>query len=69
MKRKEEIVEQQKAFVQHLKERTAQFIGGIDTSEIESILLSGSLSRGDFFPRKKADGEYGTEALQGRSRG
>ena len=58
MKRKEEIVEQQKAFVQQLKERTVQFISGIDTSEIESILLSGSLSRGDFFPRKKADGEY-----------
>ena len=30
----------------------------IDKSEIETILLSGSVSRGDYFPQKKENGEY-----------
>ena len=58
MKSKEAVVEQQKNFVQGLRKRTSDFINSIDKSEIESILLSGSLSRADFFPRKKENGEY-----------
>ena len=58
MKSKEAIIAQQKDFVQGLRDRTSDFIRSIDTSEIESILLSGSLSRADYFPRRKENGEY-----------
>lgn len=58
MKSKEAIIAQQKDFVQGLRDRTSDFISSVDTSEIESILLSGSLSRADFFPRRKENGEY-----------
>ncbi len=56
MKRKEVIIEQQKDFIANLKNKTVEFINSIDKSEIETILLSGSLSRGDFFPRIKDGG-------------
>lgn len=58
MKDKEAIIEQQKDFIQNLRKRTVDFINSIDKSEIETILLSGSLSRADFFPRIKENGEY-----------
>ena len=58
MKNKEFINEQQKDFIQELKNTTLDFINSIDKSEIETILLSGSVSRGDFFPRQKENGEY-----------
>ena len=58
MKSKEAVIEQQKDFVQELRKRTSDFINSIDKSEIESILLSGSLSRADYFPRRKENGEY-----------
>ncbi len=58
MKSKEAVIAQQKDFVQGLRDRTSSFINSIDKSEIESILLSGSLSRADYFPRRKEDGEY-----------
>ena len=58
MKTKEEIIEQQKDFIQNLKNITYDFINRIDKSEIETILLSGSVSRADFFPQKKENGEY-----------
>ena len=49
MKTKEVIIEQQKDFIQNLKNITYDFINRIDKSEIETILLSGSVSRADFF--------------------
>ena len=58
MKNKEFIIEQQKDFIQDLKTKTINFINTIDKSEIETILLSGSVSRADFFPRQKENGEY-----------
>lgn len=58
MKNKDFIIEQQKVFIQSLKNKTIDFINKIDKSEIETILLSGSVSRGDYFPRQKENGEY-----------
>lgn len=52
MKNKEIIIEQQKDFIKDLKNKTLNFIKTIDKSEIETILLSGSVSRGDYFPGK-----------------
>lgn len=57
MKNKEAIIERQKEFIQEIKNKVSDFINSIDKSEIETILLSGSLSRGDFFPRIKDDGD------------
>ena len=57
MKSKEVIIEQQNDFILKLKDKTCEFINSIDKSEIETILLSGSLSRGDFFPRINEDGD------------
>ncbi len=58
MKNKEAIIEQQKDFIKNLRDRTADYINSIDKTEIETILLSGSVSRTDFFPRIKENGEY-----------
>ena len=58
MKNKEVIIEQQKDFIQEMKEKTLSFINSIDKSQIETVLLSGSVSRGDYFPEKKENGEY-----------
>ena len=58
MKTKEAIVEQQKNVIQEMKDKTSALINSIDKSVIETILLSGSVSRADFFPRKKENGEY-----------
>ena len=44
MKTKEVIIEQQKDFIQKMKDKTFTFINSIDKSEIETILLSGSVS-------------------------
>ena len=49
MKNKEAIIERQKEFIQEIKNKVSDFINSIDKSEIETILLSGSLFRGDFF--------------------
>ena len=65
MKTKEVIIEQQKDFIQNLKNITYDFINRIDKSEIETILLSGSVSRADFFPQKKENGGFNCYA-QGR---
>ena len=58
MKTKEAIIEQQKEFIQEMKNKTFALINSIDKSEIETILLSGSVSRADFFPLKKENDEY-----------
>jgi hypothetical protein len=43
MKTKEAIIEQQKEFIQEMKNKTLAIINSIDKSEIETILLSGSV--------------------------
>ena len=58
MKTKEEIVKQQNEFIMEMKDKTNSFISSIDKSEIETILLSGSVSRADYFPQKKENDEY-----------
>ncbi len=58
MKTKEDIIKQQKEFIQEMRDKTITFINSIDKSEIETILLSGSVSRADYFPQKKENGEY-----------
>ncbi len=58
MKTKEVIIEQQKKFIQKMRDATNSFINSIDKSKIETILLSGSVSRADFFPQKNENGEY-----------
>lgn len=57
MKTKEVIIEQQKDFIKEMKDKTATFLNSIDKSEIETILLSGSVSRADYFPEIKEDGD------------
>ena len=57
MKTKEVIIEQQKDFIQEMKDKTSVFLNSIDKSEIETILLSGSVSRADYFPKIKEDGD------------
>ena len=52
MEKKEDVIEKQKDFIANLKQKTNRFINTIDKSEIETILLSGSVSRGDYFPGK-----------------
>ena len=52
MKNKTEIAEQQQSFIESLKQQTIDFIYTIDKTKIETILLSGSVARGDFFPGK-----------------
>ena len=58
MKTKEDIIKQQKEFIQEMKDKTITVINSIDKSEIETVLLSGSVSRADYFPQKKENGEY-----------
>jgi len=52
MKDKKEIVKQQSDFIEKQKKEAQNFIAKIDKSEIETILLAGSVARGDFFPGK-----------------
>jgi hypothetical protein len=47
-----EMVEQQRDYVQKMREHTNNYISSIDKNEIETILLSGSVSRGDYCPGK-----------------
>lgn len=57
MKNKEQIIIQQKEFIQKIETATTKFIDSIDKSQIETILLSGSVARGDYFPQKNENGE------------
>ena len=57
MKNKNEIINQQKDFISEMKASAVKFINGINKAEIQTILLSGSVARGDFFPRKDEKGE------------
>jgi len=47
-----EMVEQQKDYVQKMRDHTNDYLNSIDKNEIETILLSGSVSRGDYCPGK-----------------
>lgn len=48
-----EMIEKQKDYVQKMRNHAQEFIDTIDKNEIEAILLSGSVSRGDYCPGKK----------------
>ena len=52
MQDKNSIIKQQKNFINNLNKNTKIFIETIDKTEIETILLSGSVARGDYFPGK-----------------
>ncbi|HOJ64691.1 MAG TPA: hypothetical protein PLE45_09755 [Spirochaetota bacterium] len=52
MKNQEEIRKMQEALIEKLIADAKQFIDSIDMTEIQTVLLSGSVSRGDFFPGK-----------------
>jgi hypothetical protein len=45
-----EMVERQREYIQKMRNHTDSYINYIDKSEIETILLSGSVSRGDYCP-------------------
>jgi hypothetical protein len=47
-----EMVEKQRAYIQKMKNHANDFIDSLDKNEIETILLSGSVSRGDYCPGK-----------------
>jgi hypothetical protein len=47
-----EMVEKQKVYIQKMKNHANDFINSFDKNEIETILLSGSVSRGDYCPGK-----------------
>lgn len=50
MKDKKAIILQQKDFIDGLRKKIQEFVASIDKTESETILLSGSLARGDYFP-------------------
>lgn len=52
VKDKKEIARQQADFIEKQKIEAKSFIDKIDKLEIETILLAGSVARGDFFPGK-----------------
>lgn len=54
MKDKKAMTEMQRDFVAKMKEYAVEFAEHIDKSDIQAVLLSGSVARGDFYP-----GEYG----------
>ncbi|QQO09180.1 hypothetical protein [Breznakiella homolactica] len=45
--------ERQKEYISKIKKHAAKYLKTIDKTEIETILLSGSVSRGDYFPSEK----------------
>ena len=58
MKNKNEIIKQQKDFINEMKTAASNFVASINKAELQTILLSGSVARGDYFPKKKENGEY-----------
>ncbi|ULQ59504.1 hypothetical protein K7I13_13685 [Brucepastera parasyntrophica] len=49
---KKAVIRQQEHYIAGLKKKTEIFLSNIDKSGIETILLSGSAARGDFWPGK-----------------
>lgn len=52
MKNLNEIKMRQKYFVAHLCALTEKYVSALEKSKIQTILLSGSVARGDYFPGK-----------------
>lgn len=52
MKNLNEMKMQQKDFIAHLRALTEKYIYSLEKSKIQTILLSGSVARGDYFPGK-----------------
>jgi predicted nucleotidyltransferase len=52
MKNLNEMKMLQKDFVEHLRVLTEKYISSLEKSKIQTILLSGSVARGDYFPGK-----------------
>jgi hypothetical protein len=48
-----EMVERQREYIQKMRNHTNSYINYIDKNEIETILLSGSVSRGDYCTGEK----------------
>ena len=48
-----EMAEKQKEYIQKMRNHANAFVNSIDKNEIETILLAGSVSRGDYCPGKK----------------
>jgi hypothetical protein len=46
------MIEKQRDYVQKMRDHANNFINSLDKNEIETILLSGSVSRGDYCPGK-----------------
>lgn len=57
MKNKTDIIEQQKDFIIEMKAAADNFVTSINKAEIQAVLLSGSVARGDFFPKRDENGE------------
>jgi hypothetical protein len=47
------MIERQKDYIQQIRNHVNKYIDFVDKNEIETILLSGSVSRGDYCPGKK----------------
>lgn len=58
MKNKLEIIDQQNEFISEMKNIASRYVESLDKSQIETVLLSGSVARGDYFPSKKEDGSW-----------
>lgn len=52
MKNLNEMKARQKDFVGHLRGLTEKYVAGLEKEKIQTILLSGSVARGDYFPGK-----------------
>lgn len=50
MKNLNEMKARQKDFVGHLRGLTEKYVAGLEKEKIQTILLSGSVARGDYFP-------------------
>lgn len=50
MKNKIDMIHQQSSFIEHLRKKTNNFINTLPKEQIKTILISGSLARGDYCP-------------------
>jgi hypothetical protein len=48
-----EMIEKQKGYIQKMRKHAREFVDSTDKGEIETVLLSGSVSRGDYCPGEK----------------
>ena len=48
-----DMIERQKDYVKQMRDHARKFIVSLEKEEIETILLSGSVSRGDYYPGEK----------------